>query len=161
MREWGVQRQCMRNARMTVLSLKLCQQDMKNNKYWFIFYIDEARHIVTLSWLPVWSACDETVSAYSQRGMKSFPRMLSMRRNHFRVCSACDEIVSPSAQHAFRCPCKNCQNFIAHWAYAKIRSAYAQHAMKSFPRMYSMPWNRFRVCLACANYNFRKWLKNL
>ncbi len=27
--------------------------------------------------------------------------------------SACDEIVSLSAQHAFRCPCKNCLNFLA------------------------------------------------
>jgi len=133
---------------------------------------DEAWHIVTLSWFPVcmlsvrWnrfrvcSACDEIVSAYAQHAMKSFPRLLSVRWNRFRVCSACDEIVAPSAQHAFRCPCKNCQNFIAHWAYAKIRSAYAQHAMKSFPRMLSMRWNRFRIFSACPNNNFRKWLKN-
>ncbi len=29
-----------------------------------------------------------------------------------------------------------------------------------FPRMLSMRWNRFRVCSACACYNFLKWLKN-
>jgi hypothetical protein len=56
----------------------------------------------------------------------------------FRVCSACDEIISVYAQHAFRCPYKNCRNFIAHWSYAKICWAYAQCAMKSFPRMLSV-----------------------
>ena len=53
-------------------------QDMKSKKYSFIFYIDAARHIVTLSWFPVCSVCDETVSAYAQRAKKSIPRMLSM-----------------------------------------------------------------------------------
>jgi hypothetical protein len=31
--------------------------------------------------------------------MKSFPSMLSQRLNHFPVCSGCDKIISPYAQH--------------------------------------------------------------
>jgi hypothetical protein len=49
-------------------------------------------------------------------------RMLSVRWNRFRACSACDEILS----------------------------AYAQHAVKSFPSMLSVRWNRFPVYLACG-----------
>ncbi len=71
------------------------------------------------------SACDEIGSAYAQHAMKFVPRMLSMyctcktvhilqlaeharkfvprmlsvRWNRFRVCSACDKIVSAYAQH--------------------------------------------------------------
>ncbi len=98
-----------------------------------------------------------TGSGHAQQAMKSFLRMLSKRWNHFcvcfskrlnhfhacsasdeirfRVCSVCDEIVSAYAQRAFGCPCENCRNVNAGWAYAKIRSAYAQCAMKSFPCM--------------------------
>jgi hypothetical protein len=59
----------------------------------------------------------------------------------FRVCSACDEIVSAYAKqmkHVFGCPSKNCQNLNAGWACLKIRLAYAQCAMKSFPCMLSV-----------------------
>ncbi len=56
----------------------------------------------------------------------------------FRVCSACDEIVSAYAQHAFGCQWKNCQNLNAGWAYAKICSAYAQCVMKLFPCMHNV-----------------------
>ncbi len=122
MREWDAQRQCMRNARITVLSQKLVNPDKS-----------------VLSDLPAWH--EETTntdlfstsmkpgtllrylgSPYVQRAMKPFPRMLSVRWNRFRVCSACDEIVSP----------------------------YAQRVMKSFPHMLSMRWNRFPVCSECV-----------
>ncbi len=119
-----------------------------------------SRQFVALYWFRVCSACDEIVSEYAQCVMKLFPRMLSMRWNSFRVCSACDEIVSAYAQHAFGCPCKNCSNFNAGWAYEIIHSAYAQCVMKSFPRMLSVRQNCFHVCSACACYNFRKLLKN-
>jgi hypothetical protein len=39
------------------------------------------------------------ISAHAQHAMKSVPRMLSMRRNSFRVCSLCDKIRSAYAQH--------------------------------------------------------------
>ncbi len=97
------------------------------------------------------------VSTHAQHAIKSVPRMLSQRWNSFRVCSVCDEIRSPYAQHKFTC--KNCSHFTAGWAYVKIHSSYAQCAMKSFPRMLSVRWNRFRVCSAYACYNFRKLLK--
>ncbi len=65
--------------------------------------------------------------------------MLSVRWNRFRACSANDEIVS----------------------------AYAQHTMKSLPRMLSVRWNCFRVCSACnkivyaaAQHAFRCPCKN-
>ena len=74
---------------------------------------------------PVCSACDEISSPYAQcaikfvprmlsmdctcknvhilplaeHARKFVPRMLSMRWNRFRVCSACDKIVSAYAQH--------------------------------------------------------------
>jgi hypothetical protein len=139
----GRTQQCMRNARMTVLSIKLCQQDIKNNKYWFIFYIDEARHIVTLStlsWFPVCSSWDETVSAYAQRGMKSFPSTLSMRWNHFRVCSVCDEIVSAYAQRAMKSfPCLLSMRSDVHVKTVKI-SSHTEHTQKFVRRMLSMRW---------------------
>ena len=47
--------------------------------------------------------------------------MLNQQLNPFRVCSASDEIRSAYAQCAM-----------------KIGSAYAQHAIKSFPRMLSI-----------------------
>jgi hypothetical protein len=53
------------------------------------------------------------ISAYAQQAMKLFLCMLSNRLNRFRVSSACDEIISALAQHAFGCPCKNCQNLNA------------------------------------------------
>ncbi len=59
------------------------------------------------------SACDELGSQYAQHAMKLVPRMLSVRWNSFRVCSA----------------------WIVH---VKIRSSYYQHAMKSVPCMLSM-----------------------
>ncbi len=74
---------------------------------------------------------------------KTFPRMLSMWWNRFRVCSACDDIRSAYAQCAIKfvphmlskdCKCKNCSHFTAVWACAEIRSSYAQCAMKSVLR---------------------------
>ncbi len=77
------------------------------------------------NWFPVCSACDEISSPYAQWAIKFVPcmlsmdctckkvhilplaehvrkfvpRMLSMRWNWFRVCSACDKIVSAYALH--------------------------------------------------------------
>jgi hypothetical protein len=36
----------------------------------------------------------------AEHARKLIPRMLSVQRNRFLVCSACDKIVSPYAQHA-------------------------------------------------------------
>jgi hypothetical protein len=36
----------------------------------------------------------------AEHARKVVPRMLSVRRNRFLVCSACDKIVSAYAQHA-------------------------------------------------------------
>jgi hypothetical protein len=47
------------------------------------------RQFVVLHWVRLCSACDEIVSAYAQHAMKFVPRLLSMRWNRFRVCSAC------------------------------------------------------------------------
>ncbi len=83
--------------------------------------------MLSMRWnrFPVCSACDENSSPYAQRAIKFVPRMLSidctcknvhifplaeharkfvprmlsMRWNRFRVCSACDKIVSAYAQH--------------------------------------------------------------
>jgi hypothetical protein len=51
------------------------------------------------------SACDEIGSAYAQHAMKFVPRMLSVRLNSFRVCSAWIVLVKtvhilPLAEHA-------------------------------------------------------------
>ncbi len=61
-----------------------------------------------------------------------------------------EEIFSMLAQHAFGCPCKECQNLNAGWAYVKICSALSQCAMKLFPRMLSKRWNRYLVRSASA-----------
>ncbi len=79
------------------------------------------------------------ISAYARLAMKSIPHMLSQRLNSFR--SVCDGIRSKYAQHKFTC--KNCSHFTAGWACAKIRSSYAQCAMKSFPHMLSMRLLKF------------------
>jgi hypothetical protein len=83
--------------------------------------------MLSMRWnrFPVCSACDEISSPYGQCAIKFaprmlsidctcknvhilplaeherkfVPRMLSMRWNRFRVCSACDKIVSAYAQH--------------------------------------------------------------
>jgi hypothetical protein len=83
--------------------------------------------MLSMRWnrFPVCSACDEISSPYDQCAIKFVPRMLSMdctckhvhilplaehapkfvphmlsmRLNRFRVCSACDKIVSAYAQH--------------------------------------------------------------
>ncbi len=47
--------------------------------------------------------------AYAQSAMKSFPRMLSQRLNHFLICSGCDKIIFPYAEHI--CTCKNSYHF--------------------------------------------------
>ncbi len=60
------------------------------------------------------------ISPFAQQAIRSFPLMLSQQWNHFRLCSASNEIIS----------------------------AYAQPAMKSFPCMLSKRWNRFLVCSA-------------
>ena len=77
---------------------------------------------------------------------------------HFGTCSACDEIRSVVyAQCAIKfvphmlsmdCTCKNCSHFTTGWACGnlflvcsvcdEIGSAYAQLAIKSFPRMLSI-----------------------
>ncbi len=77
--------------------------------------------------------------AYAQPAMQCILRMLSQRWNSIRVCSVSDEIRSAYAQHGCtKITCKNCLHFTAGWACAKIRSSYAQCAMKSFPRMLSV-----------------------
>ncbi len=91
--------------------------------------------------------------------MKSIPRMLSQRWNSFGTCSVCDKIRSAHAQHVFIC--KNCSHFTAGWACTKIRSSYAQCAMKSLPRSRMLHCSVcdkfvFCVCSACACINFRK-----
>ncbi len=92
------------------------------------------------------------------------PRYLTF--NHFRVCSACDEICSSYAQCAIKFvphmlsmdwTCKNCSHFTAGWPCAEIGSLYAQCAMKSILRMLSMRENCFREY--SAGYIFRKILK--
>jgi hypothetical protein len=72
-----------------------------------------------LNHFSVGSASDEIVTAYAYLAMKPFSHMLIKRGNHFLVWSASDEIVS--AQHAFGCPCKNCQNFNAGGACKIVR----------------------------------------
>ncbi len=83
----------------------------------------------------------------------SIPRMFSQQWNSFRLCSVCDEIRFKYAQHG--CTCKNCSPFTTGWACGKIRSSYAQCAMKSVPRMLSVStlqctqdgrWNSIKNC---------------
>ncbi len=103
MREWGVQRQCMR-----------------------------------ISWFPLCSACDETVSAYAQHGMKSF-----------HVCSACGEIISVYAQRAMKSfPRLPSMRSDVHVKTVKI-SSHTEHTQKFVRRMLSTRWNPFLVCTAC------------
>jgi hypothetical protein len=66
-------------------------------------------------------------SAYAQSAMKSFPRMLSQRLKHFLVCSGCDKIISPYAQH--RCT-----------VHVKIVNIFplAEHTRKFIRRMLSV-----------------------
>ena len=74
----------------------------------------------------VWSASEEIHSAYAQPAMKFVPRMLSVRWNSFRVCSA----------------------WIVHVKPVHILPL-AEHAWKFVPRMLSVRWNWFLVCSAC------------
>jgi hypothetical protein len=59
----------------------------------------------------------------AEHARKFIPSMLSMRWNRFRVCSACDKIVSTYAQHThaiiFENDSKN-PNYNANFAYKKI-----------------------------------------
>ncbi len=72
------------------------------------------------------SACDEIGSAYAQHEMKFVPRMLSVRWNLFRVCSA----------------------WIVHVKTVHILPL-VEHEPKFISRMLSVPLNRFRLCSAC------------
>jgi hypothetical protein len=120
MRGWGAQRQCMRNEKMTVLSLKLVGKSDNTDLSGFT---EHEKQKILIYFLHRCSTAHCYLGCpYAQRALKSIPRILSMLLNHFCVCSACDEILSP----------------------------YAQHAVKSFPRMLSVRWNRFPVCSACV-----------
>ena len=89
--------------------------------------------MLSMRWnrFPVCSACDEISSQYAQcprmlsidctcknvhilplaeHARKFIPRQLSMRWNRFRVCSACDKIVSAYAQHTHAIIFKMTQN---------------------------------------------------
>jgi hypothetical protein len=73
----------------------------------------------------------------------TFPRMLSQRLNHFRVCSASDEICSSHAQQAIkfvlRMLSQHMRKFVRRMSVCdKIISAYAQCAIKLFPHMLSV-----------------------
>jgi hypothetical protein len=95
----------------------------------------------------------ETETLWSQGPVtRDFKKLYSIRPRystfeHFRACSACDEISSMYAQcvikfvlHMLRldCTCKNVHIL-----------PLAEHAQKFVPRMLSLRWNRFRVCSAC------------
>ncbi len=81
-------------------------------------------------------ACDEIGSQYAQHAMKLVPRMLSVQLNLFRVCSAWIVRVK---MFTFYCWLSMRENlFLVCSACDEIGSAYAQHAIKSFPRMLSI-----------------------
>ncbi len=94
-------------------------------------------------------ACAKIVYLLAKHAWKLVTCWLSMRENWLLFGWAHAEIgyslaehtrkfVFAYAQHAFGCPCKKCQNLNAGWTCAKIRSAYAQCAMKLFPCMHSV-----------------------
>ncbi len=87
------------------------------------------------------------ISAHAQHAMKSVPSMLSMRWNRFLVCSACDEIRSAYAQSAI----KFFPRLLSIDCTCKTVHILplAEHARKFVPRMLSVRWNRFLVCSAC------------
>ncbi len=77
----------------------------------------------------------------------TFPRMLSMRWNRLRVCSACEEIRSAYAECVIKfvscmlsmdCTCRNSSHL-----------QLAEHARKFVPHLLSVRWNRSCVCSAC------------
>ncbi len=84
--------------------------------------------------------------------------MLSQRWNPFRVCSASDKIRSAYAQ----CAMKFVPRMLSMDLHVKTVHILplAEHARKFVPRMLSVRRNRFLVCSACTCYNFRKLLKN-
>ncbi len=61
--------------------------------------------------------------------------MLSQRLNHFLVCSGCDKIISPYAQHRCTVHVKTVNIF-----------PLAEHTRKLVLRMLSVRWNGFLVC---------------
>ncbi len=78
---------------------------------------------------------------------ETFPRMLSMRWNRFRVCSASDEIRSAYAQ----CAMKLVPRMLSINLHVKTVHILplAEHMWKFIPRMLSVRWNRFLVCSVC------------
>ncbi len=82
------------------------------------------------------SACDEIGSQYAQHAMKLVPRMLSVGLNSFRVCSSW--IVHVNMFTFYRWLSMRRNSFLLCSAYDEIGSAYAQHAIKSFPHMLSI-----------------------
>jgi hypothetical protein len=89
---------------------------------------------------------------------KTFPSMLSVRWNPFRVCSVWDKIRSVYAQ----CTMKFVPRMLSMDVHVKTVHILplAEYARKFDPRMLSVRWNHFHVCPACACYNFRKLLRN-
>jgi hypothetical protein len=82
------------------------------------------------------SACDEIGSQFAQHAMKLVPRMLSVRWNLFRVCSAW--IVHVKMFKFYHWLSMRGNSFLICSACDEIGSAYAQHAKKLFPRMLSI-----------------------
>jgi hypothetical protein len=116
------------------------------------------------------SASDEIRAAHAQAAMKFVLRMLSQLWNLFRTCSAyfrmmffkwvlvssCINVetvkMSSHTEHMQKfVRCSVCDDSVF---------TYAQCAIKLISRMLSVRLNSFRVCSACAWYNFRKFLKN-
>jgi hypothetical protein len=121
--------------------------------------------MLSMQWnrFPVCSACDEISSPYAQcaikfvprmlsinctcktvhilplaeHARKFVPRMLSMRWNRFRVCSACDKIVSGYAQHTHAIIFENdskIPNWKANFAYKKPKFWKTVYAYAQSPR---------------------------
>ncbi len=87
--------------------------------------------------------------------------MLSQRWNPFCVCSANDEICSTYA-HFAQCAMKFILRMLSINLHVKTVHILplGEHVWKFVPRMLSVWGNCFRVCSACACYNFWKLLKN-
>jgi hypothetical protein len=75
---------------------------------------------------------------YAQSAMKSFPRMLRQRLNHLLVCSGCDKIISPYAQHTVAVHVKNVKIFsLVELTRKFVRRMLIVHK-KPFPRILSV-----------------------
>ena len=139
--------------------------------------------MLSMRWnrFPVCSACDEISSPYAQcaikfvprmlsmdctcknvhilqlaeHARKFVPRMLSMRWNWFRVCSACDKIVSAYAQHTHAIIFENDSKIPNLTFFAETESLWSQGPVtRDFWKSYSIrtrysTFKHFRACSAC------------